>query len=136
MRRRMPAPTGATAEVGLELEHPRYTGNEDDLFAEFQVVVEFSISPDDASVGWRGGADEIQSVTIDEPFNFMGRQYQEGQPLPDELLQYWKPTKGYRDVNDYLLSRAEENAPEDDGPDEDYDPYDRDEGREWGGRDY
>lgn len=131
MRRPRPAPTGATASVGLELEHPRFTGNEDDLFAEFQVEVEFSVSQSDESVGWKGGADEIQSVTFDEPVRFMGRQYQEGEPVPDELLQYWKPVKGYSDVEDYLLSRAEENAGDsmqDDDGDYEYDNY-RD--REW-----
>ena len=129
MRRPRPAPTGATASVPLVLEHPDFTGNEDDLFAEFQVEVEFTISPSDPSVGWRGGADEVQSVTFGEPVQFMGRQYQEGEEVPEELLQYWSPSKGYNDVEDYLLSRAEENAGDsmvdgDDDRDEDY--YDRD----------
>ena len=132
MRRPSPAATGATGLVGLELEHPDFTGNEEDLFAEFQVQVEFTISPDDASVGWRGGADELQSITIDENFKFMGRQYREGQALPRYLLQYWSPVEGYRDVEEFLLSKAEEDAGDSmsDGPDEDYDDY-RNEDRDY-----
>ena len=101
-----------TAEIPLVLQHPDFTGNEEDLFAEPQVEVEFTMSAGDPAVGWKGGADEVVGVTAAEEFNFMGKRYQVGQEIPDELLQYWDKSRGYNDVYDYLLSAAEENAGE------------------------
>ena len=102
-----------TAEVPLVLQHPDYDGEDEreDWFAEPMVNVEFTIDPGDPSVGWQGGADEIQGITAAEPFSFMGNRFEEGQPIPDELLQYWDPSRGYKqgDVMQYLLDRAEEN---------------------------
>ena len=114
-----------TAEVPLVLQHPDFTGNEDDLFAEFQVEVEFTVDPGDASVGWPGGADEIQSLTAAEPFDFMGQHYEVGQPIPDELLQYWDKSRGYKDVNDYLLTTAYETGEGVDADDDGDYAYDR-----------
>ena len=108
-----------TAEVSLVLQHPRYTGAEDDYFAELMAEVEFTFSPADPSVGWRGGPDEIQSVTAAEPFDFMGHHVETGQEIPEEMLKFWSPSRGYKqgDVYDYLLDTAAENVDgdEDDG---------------------
>lgn len=100
------------ASVPLVLQHPEFTGSEDDWFAEPMVQVEFSVSPSDPAVGWRGGADEIVSVTAEEDFSFMGRRFQAGQEIPQSLYKFWSPSRGYQegDVEEYLLAAAEEEA--------------------------
>ena len=117
------------ASVPLVLQHPDFTGNEDDLFAEPMIEVEFTMSEDDPSVGYRGGADEINGLTAEEDFDFMGKQYKRGQEIPEELLQYWSPSRGYEpgQVEKYLLDTAEENAGEDarNGDDDGDYEYDR-----------
>ena len=117
-------PSSYSAEVPLVLQHPDYTGNEEEWFAEPMVEVEFSMSEDDPSVGYKGGADEILSVKAAEPFDFMNVHVEAGQDIPEEMFKYWSPSHGIKDVYKYLLISAEENAGEgmyDDDGDYEYD---------------